>query len=137
MDAVLVVELRLNPEDVILSIEETVQLSVEILPTNATNKEVEWSSSDESVATVSETGFVIALSLGTASITVRNKDGNSETVCYLTVQPYSGIGVIRTDKNIVEVYHLKGYKVSDSIDNLAPGIYIVGQGAKTYDIAVK
>lgn len=137
MDAVLVAKLRLNLEEVILDIEETVQLSVEILPTNATNKTVEWSSSDESVVTVSESGLVTAISAGNATITVRSKDGNSEAVCSITVPSNTGIDGINTDKEIVEIYNMNGYKVSDSTDNLAPGIYIVRQGAKTYKISVK
>ena len=137
MDAVLVAELRLNLEEVVLGVEETVELSVEILPTNAANKAVEWSSSDESVATVSDSGLVTALSAGSATITVRSKDGNSEATCSITVQEVSGVDGIYTDNEIVEVYNLNGYKVSDFVDNLVPGIYIVRQGAKTYKISIK
>ena len=39
------------------------------------NKNVTWSSSDEAVATVSETGLVTAVAEGTATIMVTTEDG--------------------------------------------------------------
>lgn len=50
----------------------------------------------------------------------------------------SGINDVILDSNgEVKVFNLSGYKVSDSLDNLSPGIYIVKQGAITYKISVK
>ena len=138
MDAVLVTELQLNMTEAELEEEESIQLTVEVLPSNATNKDVEWSSSDESVATVTESGLITAIATGTAVITVRSKDGNSEATCTIIVQSNSGVKTVLTDgSSPVEVYNLNGYKISDSTDNLAPGIYIVRQGAKTYKMSLK
>lgn len=53
---------------------------VEITPTNATNQKLSWSSSDESVATVDETGKITGVSAGTAIITVKTTDGSDITV---------------------------------------------------------
>ncbi|CZT57384.1 Kappa-carrageenase precursor [Eubacteriaceae bacterium CHKCI005] len=47
---------------------ETAQLTSEVLPEDATNKNVTWSSSDESVLTVSQDGLVRAVGAGTATI---------------------------------------------------------------------
>ena len=47
---------------------ETAQLTSEVLPEDATNKNVTWSSSDESVLTVSQDGLVQAVCAGTATI---------------------------------------------------------------------
>ena len=55
---------------------ETHQLSCIISPTDATNKEVKWESSDESVATVSEDGTVTAVNEGEATIKVMALDGS-------------------------------------------------------------
>lgn len=44
-----------------------------------------WASSDESVATVNETGAVTAVGEGTATITVTAKDGKSTAKCEITV----------------------------------------------------
>ena len=63
---------------------ETVQLTAIILPENATDKSVTWSSNDESIATVSSTGFVTAKAKGTAVITVRTAN-NRLASCQVTV----------------------------------------------------
>ncbi|TDL32009.1 glycosyl hydrolase family protein [Jeotgalibacillus sp. S-D1] len=55
---------------------QTSKLSAAIAPSNATNKKVTWSSSDNSVATVSTSGVVTAVANGTADITVTTEDGN-------------------------------------------------------------
>ena len=49
-------------------------LNLIVLPNNATNKEVVWTSSKEDVATVDENGKVTALKMGTATITATSKD---------------------------------------------------------------
>ena len=51
---------------------------------NATNKDVTWTSSNSTVATVSE-GTVSAISLGTTTITVTTKDGNKTASCTVNV----------------------------------------------------
>lgn len=139
MDAVLVAELSLNLEEVILAPTNTVQLTVQVFPTNATDKSLIWSSSNPEIANVNSDGLVTALADGTATIIVKSADGNSEATCIVTVDSeYNGVESIFNDsKWSNEVYNLNGYKVSDSTDNLAPGIYIVRQGAKTYKISVK
>lgn len=55
---------------------ETIQLTATILPLNASNKNVTWSSSDTSVATVSQTGLVKRVGRGSATITVKTEEGN-------------------------------------------------------------
>ena len=55
-----------------------------VLPEDATNKSVTWSSDDESVATV-ENGVVTGVAAGTANITVTTVDGNFSDVCVVTV----------------------------------------------------
>jgi uncharacterized protein YjdB len=56
-----------------------------VAPANATNKSVSWRSSDETVATVSSSGEVTAVSAGTATITVATADGNRTAICVVTV----------------------------------------------------
>ena len=52
---------------------------------DATNKNVTWSSDDETVATVSATGLVTAVAEGTATITVTTEDGNKTAAITVTV----------------------------------------------------
>lgn len=60
-------------------------LKADILPTNATNKTIEWSSSEPSVATVSSKGLVTGISPGTTTITAAAADGEISATCEVTV----------------------------------------------------
>ena len=63
---------------------ETVTLIPTVLPAEATDKSVTWSSSDEAVATVTD-GVVTAVAAGTATITVTTTDGAKTATCAVTV----------------------------------------------------
>ena len=65
---------------------ETVTLIPTVLPAEATDKSVTWSSSDEAVATVTD-GVVTAVAAGTATITVTTTDGAKTATCAVTVSP--------------------------------------------------
>jgi len=58
-----------------------------ILPENATNKTVTWTSSNRYVVSVNNQGVVKGESSGTATITVTTQDGNKTATCVITVQP--------------------------------------------------
>ena len=62
----------------------TVELKATVKPADATNQEVTWSSSDETVATV-ENGLVTTLQPGTVTITVKTVDGDFTDECVITV----------------------------------------------------
>lgn len=71
-----VTEIIIDRIDRELEVNETVALSVTVLPENATDKTIEWSSSDPSVATVSNEGVVTPISGGAVTITATSKDGS-------------------------------------------------------------
>lgn len=75
----------LNQNTANLDVGATLQLSATVLPTNATNKNVTWSSNNSAIAKV-ENGKVTALSAGTATITVKTEDGNKTATCVVTVK---------------------------------------------------
>ena len=60
------------------------ELTATVAPNDATNKNVTWSTSNSSVATVSE-GVVTAVSAGNATITVTTVDGGYTATCAVTV----------------------------------------------------
>ncbi|MFF2909309.1 S-layer homology domain-containing protein [Paenibacillus sp. NPDC057934] len=62
----------------------TATLSADIIPADATNKTVVWSSSNPVVATV-ENGVVTPISAGVATITVTTEDGGFSSSCLVTV----------------------------------------------------
>lgn len=63
----------------------TLQLTATVNPTNATNKNVTWSSNNTSVATVSSTGLVTAKKNGNTIITATTQDGSKTATCNITV----------------------------------------------------
>jgi uncharacterized protein YjdB len=77
------IELDQNAPEILL--DETLILHATVLPANATDKTVTWSSSDETVATVSETGVVTAVATGTCEITASS--GGKTATAHLTVSP--------------------------------------------------
>ena len=64
-----VTSVTVTPSGKTLTVGKTVTLSVVVAPQNATNKEVSWTSSNSSIASVDENGTVTAISPGTAVIT--------------------------------------------------------------------
>ena len=81
---ILVESVSLSSTSLSLNVGQNRQLTVTIRPDNAANKNVEWSSNNTSVATVSN-GNVTALSAGSAVITVKSIDGNKTANCTVTV----------------------------------------------------
>ena len=57
-------------------------LTATVTPSNATNKSVSWSSSNNNVAKVSSNGIVTATGPGQASITVQANDGSGKRATY-------------------------------------------------------
>lgn len=79
-------EIILNATEETLLATESIQLSAEIQPDNATFKEIAWSTSDPSIATVSDTGLIKAVGIGNVEITAESVNGIKGT-CQLTVNP--------------------------------------------------
>jgi hypothetical protein len=74
-----------NPGSVSVNTGSSAQLTETVAPANASNKNVTWSSSNSSVATVSSSGVVTGVSAGTATITVTTQDGNKTAISTVTV----------------------------------------------------
>ena len=79
----------LNRTQLDLTVGSKATLVATVLPENATNKSVSWSSSNASKASVSSTGVVMAVAAGTATITVTTTDGGKTATCKVTVREAS------------------------------------------------
>lgn len=62
-----------------LTVGDTMQAAAAVLPENADNKEVTWTSSNESAVTVNESGLIKAIGVGSADIIATAKDGSGVT----------------------------------------------------------
>ena len=70
-----------------IEVEETLQLNATVLPIEAGNKNIIWTSFDETVATVVD-GKVTGLKKGTTTITATSEDNNEiKATCAITVEP--------------------------------------------------
>ena len=79
--------IALNVTETTMAVGKTLQMKATVTPENATNKGVTWSSSNEAVAMVNESGLVHALGEGTCQIKATAKDGSGATAsCMLTVK---------------------------------------------------
>lgn len=99
----------ITDEDFTLAPSETKQLTANVQPEDATNKNVSWSSDDETVATVNGSGLVTAVAEGVAIITATSEDGNFEDYVGVTVAtPKTALmaieSTIGTAKNTLTLY---------------------------------
>lgn len=92
----------LDKTSLTLSAGSTDTLIPTVMPSNATNKNVTWSSSDTSVATVSSGGVVKGVGAGRAVITARTASGNKTATCNVTVtQPVTRITLNRKSVSLM------------------------------------
>ena len=76
--------ITLNKTSETLTVGNSVSLTATVTPSNATNKNVTWSSSNSSIASVVN-GLVTANKAGTATITATTADGSFVAQCFVTV----------------------------------------------------
>ena len=82
-DIVPVTGISLDAQSKSVTVGNTVSISATVTPSNATNKGVVWTSSDESVATV-DGGVVTGRGQGTVIITAKTIDGGYTATCSVT-----------------------------------------------------
>ncbi|MCB5951801.1 Ig-like domain-containing protein [Enterococcus sp. BWT-B8] len=87
----------LTPETMLMEKGETLQLTTSISPETATNKKVIWQSSDDNLATVTDTGKVLAKSAGIVTVTVTTEDNQYTAACTITIDDHSNNKEFATD----------------------------------------
>ncbi|OMQ12172.1 hypothetical protein BXU01_04635 [[Flexibacter] sp. ATCC 35103] len=126
---VAVTSVSLSPTSASLSVGGTQQLTPTILPANATNKSVNYSSGNTAVATVNSSGFVTAVANGSATITVTTVDGSKTSIVSITVS--TATGTYYTIKN-----RWTGAYLSDAGANVGYGATIANNNYKWQKIAI-
>ena len=82
----------LNKNSLSITVNETVQLTATISPSNATNQAVTWSSSSPSVASVDQSGRVTGKMTGSTTVMVTTQNGSKTASCNVTVTAASSGG---------------------------------------------
>lgn len=159
-DKVAVTGIELDQSSISLTeIGENVQLKANVLPHDATNKNVRWSSSNPSVAIVSK-GNVVCVGYGTAVILATTEDGGFMATCVVNVA--SRIEGIEKNKNVKvsegaialtnmskgtlirltdmsgKIIYQKRLQDGDSFTTpqFTKGIYILSVGSQNYKLAI-
>ena len=89
----------LHVEEGILNVGESGELLAEILPANASNKTLTWTTSAPNVATV-ENGIVTAHSEGIATITATTADGKTASCILHVIIPVESVTLNKTEAEI-------------------------------------
>ena len=99
--SVVATSIRVSPTSATLSANQNRIITSTILPTTTTNKTVSWSSSNNTIATVTN-GLIRGVSGGNAIITVRTTDGTnlSATINITVTVPVTGIALNKTNISI-------------------------------------
>ena len=110
-----VTSINLNKTSLSLEIGDEVTLSATILPDNANDKTYTWSSSDNAIASVDNSGKVTAKAKGKSTIKVTANDGNGvNATCSIVVSPKCPEGAVDMGTTTAE-----GYKLYWATSNLS------------------
>ena len=79
-----------------------IQLKAEVLPENTTYKDIEWSVSDETIATIDENGVFTANETGTITVTATAKSGVTEEI-EIEVYSNAGLGLFGVGGSVIVI----------------------------------
>lgn len=100
--AIPVTGIRLNVSELTLALHSSQKLEATVLPSNALNQKVIWSSSNSSIVSVDSTGKVTAQNYGDAVVTATTEDGNKTASCTITVpKPVTGVSLNLTHAVVI------------------------------------
>jgi len=106
-----VTKVQLNPTTATIKVGKSVQLTAIITPENPTNPAVTWSSNNEEIAVVDESGLVTGKSAGTARITATSvSNANRKGNCTVTV-----LEAVEGDYTVVLADDISGVTAGESV----------------------
>lgn len=138
---ILVESIRLDITEAEMYIGQDLQLTATVLPENATDKSVIWTSDNEDVATVDQNGLVTVLAPGYAVITATAADdSNVFASCYIACVETS-VEAVFSKNGTADVYTLSGILLRKGVarcdlDALTPGVYILRSADKTLKVTI-
>ena len=139
---VLIESITLDPSEWAGEVGESFHINASILPENASNKTLEWTSDNDEVASVDEDGNVTVHTEGTCLITARTTDGSDLSATCIISGSTLVQSIVESDEHTIELYNLQGVYVKSSTQeelpyNLTPGVYILRKGNEVKKIIVK
>jgi len=102
-------------------------LSANILPINATNQTLSWSSSNPSVASVDNNGNISAISNGTSTISATCQDGGITANCVVTV--YKIVDIFFDVKKVIKM-------TNNDVDEMRDDIYVRATGGSGASVSL-
>ena len=90
-------EIKLSLEKTTINKNERIKLGIEILPIEAENTQLEFLSSDNSIAMIDNDGNILGLSSGKCTITVKASNNVSASIDINVYSPVTDIGIDATD----------------------------------------
>ncbi len=120
---------------------ESFKIETIVIPEDATDKTLVWSSSDETVATVDNEGNVTVLKDGTCVITATAADGSGISAeCFIT--SVAGVETVFSLDTQFDIYNMNGMivkknAVGESLKTLTPGIYLIRQDEAVKKIVIR
>lgn len=137
-NSILIETIEIVEDNIEMNIGESRQLKARILPENATDKRILWTSDNELIASVDNNGLVTLKNQGTVNIFAKSMDGsNIEDVC--TIYGSAGINEILTEGMQIDIYDMNGACLKHNVDasffnKLEKGCYIIKSRDKVYKI---
>ena len=85
-DVIEVTDIKISNSSAVVVKGDTLRLSAYVMPLNATNQNIIWTSNKKSVATVDQNGVVTPVSKGNVWIIATSEDGGFNAICNVTVK---------------------------------------------------
>lgn len=127
-------KITLNQTNLQVQQGDTLNLVVTFSPSDATNKNLKWKTSDEKIATVSETGVITAVAEGTVTITAISEDGNKTASCTFTVKARTNtVNDIYNDSDNMQYNSMNGNSSNKNSNNSNIG----SSNIRTYNMSNK
>ena len=122
-----VASVSLDKISLTLVVGDKIRLAATVLPENATDPSVKWSTGDQTVATV-DNGNVTAVGTGSTTVTVTTTDGGHTASCSVTViQSTRAIRYTTTDGVPIQV------SFPEAIGKLVSNSYVDGVGTLVFE----
>ncbi|MDE6330332.1 MAG: leucine-rich repeat protein [Muribaculaceae bacterium] len=137
---ILVRELSVDPLEWIGEVGEELSITAIVLPSDATCKTLQWSTSDPNVAKVSDDGVVTVVGSGECVVTVATVDGSGLTATCRVKTGTTGIESIFECGENIRVYTPAGVCIYEGVSdkmNLSPGIYLIMTDTRVERVVIK